>query len=83
MSAGLGVQAQSRYSVTSGGVTLRQGGYALANARLGWRIDRHFTAALNVNNLFDKHYYQSLSGTAWNNRYGEPRSVMLSLRAQY
>jgi outer membrane receptor for ferric coprogen and ferric-rhodotorulic acid len=83
LSAGLGVQAQSHYSVTSGGVTLRQGGYALANARLGWRIDRHFTAALNLNNLFDKHYYQSLSGTAWNNRYGEPRSVMLSLRAQY
>lgn len=83
LSAGLGMQAQSHYSVTSGGITLRQGGYALANARLGWRIDRHFTAALNVNNLFDKHYYQSLSGTAWNNRYGEPRSVMLSLRAQY
>lgn len=83
LSAGLGLQAQSRYTVTSGGVTLRQGGYALAHARLGWRIDRHFTAALNVNNLFDKHYYQSLSGTAWNNRYGEPRSVMLSVRAQY
>lgn len=82
-SAGLGLQAQSHYSVTSGGVTLRQGGYALAQARLAWRIDRHFTAALNLNNLFDKYYYQSLSGTAWNNRYGEPRSVMLSIRAQY
>ncbi len=83
LSAGLGLQAQSRYSVTSGAVTMRQGGYALMHARLGWNIDRHYTVALNINNLFDRHYYQSLSGTAWNNRYGEPRSMMLSLRAQY
>ena len=47
------------------------------------RQDKHLTAALNVNNVFDRGYYQSLSGTAWNNRYGEPRNVMLTLRAEY
>jgi outer membrane receptor for ferric coprogen and ferric-rhodotorulic acid len=51
--------------------------------RMAYRLDKHLTAALNVNNLFDRRYYQSLSGTSWNNRYGEPRNVMLTLRAQY
>jgi outer membrane receptor for ferric coprogen and ferric-rhodotorulic acid len=83
LSAGLGVQAQSAYTVQSGGLTLRQGGYALASARLGYRINHNLSAALHVNNLFDRRYYQSLSGPQWNNRYGEPRSIMLTLRAQY
>ncbi len=83
LSAGMGVQAQSAYTVQSGGVTLRQGGYALVSARVGYRINRHLSAALHLNNLFDRRYYQSISGPQWNNRYGEPRSVMLTLRAQY
>lgn len=82
-SAGLGVQAQSAYSVVFGGTTLRQGGYGLVNARVAYRIGPKLTAALNLNNLFDRRYYQSLSGTAWNNRYGEPRSAMLTLRAEF
>ncbi|MNK58159.1 Fe(3+)-pyochelin receptor precursor [compost metagenome] len=82
-SLGLGVQAQSKYSVISGPVTLRQGGYGLVNLRVGYRVNRQVTAALNINNAFDRSYYQGLSGTSWNNRYGEPRSVMLTLRAEY
>ncbi|MNV73498.1 Fe(3+)-pyochelin receptor precursor [compost metagenome] len=80
---GLGVQAQSEYSVVSGATTLRQGSYMLANMRVGYRINRQLTAALNINNLFDRRYYQSLSSTAWNNRYGEPLSAMLTLRAEF
>lgn len=83
MDVGLGIQAQSDFSTQSGGVTLSQGGYALVNMRLGYRFNRHLSAALNVNNLFDRRYYQSLSGTSWNNRYGEPRSIALTLRAEY
>ena len=83
LSAGVGLQAQSAYTVQSGGVTLRQGGYALASLRIGYRINKHLSAALHVNNLFDRRYYQSLSGTSWNNRYGEPRSVALTLRMEY
>lgn len=83
LSVGGGLQVQSGYSAVSGPVTLRQGGYALVDLRMAYRVDKHVTAALNVNNLFDRGYYQSLSGTAWNNRYGEPRNVMLTLRAEY
>ncbi len=82
-SVGGGLQAQSDYSVDYRGVTLRQGGYALVNMRLGYKIDEHWTAAVNVNNLFDRTYYQSLFNPNWNNRYGEPRSFNVSLRGAF
>ncbi|EPD4427270.1 TPA: Fe(3+)-pyochelin receptor FptA [Pseudomonas aeruginosa] len=82
-SVGGGLQAQSDYSVDYRGVSMRQGGYALVNMRLGYKIDEHWTAAVNVNNLFDRTYYQSLSNPNWNNRYGEPRSFNVSLRGVF
>lgn len=82
-SVGGGLQAQSDYSVDYRGVSMRQGGYALVNMRLGYKIDEHWTAAVNVNNLFDRTYYQSLSNPNWNNRYGEPRSFNVSLRGAF
>lgn len=82
-SVGGGLQAQNDYSVDYRGVSMRQGGYALVNMRLGYKIDEHWTAAVNVNNLFDRTYYQSLSNPNWNNRYGEPRSFNVSLRGAF
>ncbi|EPH1621153.1 Fe(3+)-pyochelin receptor FptA [Pseudomonas aeruginosa] len=82
-SVGGGLQAQSDYCVDYRGVSMRQGGYALVNMRLGYKIDEHWTAAVNVNNLFDRTYYQSLSNPNWNNRYGEPRSFNVSLRGAF
>ncbi|WP_319093502.1 Fe(3+)-pyochelin receptor FptA [Pseudomonas aeruginosa] len=72
-SVGGGLQAQSDYSVDYRGVSMRQ----------GYKIDEHWTAAVNVNNLFDRTYYQSLSNPNWNNRYGEPRSFNVSLRGAF
>ncbi|HBN7588958.1 TPA: Fe(3+)-pyochelin receptor FptA [Pseudomonas aeruginosa] len=82
-SVGGGLQAQSDYSVDYRGVSMRQGGYALVSMRLGYKIDEHWTAAVNVNNLFDRTYYQSLFNPNWNNRYGEPRSFNVSLRGAF
>jgi outer membrane receptor for ferric coprogen and ferric-rhodotorulic acid len=82
-SVGGGVQVQSNYSAQAGSVTMSQGGYALASLRLGYRYDKHWSAAVNVNNLFDRKYYLSLSNPGWNNRYGEPRNVMLTVRGQF
>ncbi|HEP9390102.1 TPA: Fe(3+)-pyochelin receptor FptA [Pseudomonas aeruginosa] len=82
-SVGGGLQAQSDYSVDYRGVSMRQGGYALVNMRLGYKIDEHWTAAVNLNNLFDRTYYQSLFNPNWNNRYGEPRSFNVSLRGAF
>ncbi len=55
------MQAQSAYRTSNGNVTLRQGGYAIFNARLGYQIDEIWTAAVNVNNVFDRRYYQGCS----------------------
>jgi len=80
---GAGVQVQSDFSVVTGTTTLRQGGYGLVNLRLGYHVSPKTTVALNIDNLFDRRYYQSLSGLTWNNRYGEPRSAMVTLRTTF
>ncbi|MGY2180342.1 TonB-dependent siderophore receptor [Pseudomonas agarici] len=60
-----------------------QAGYAVWNSLLEYRIDDHWTAALNGNNLFDKTYYQTVSTSSYGNWYGEPRNFMLSLRGTF
>lgn len=82
-SAGAGVQAQSEFSNSNGSVTLRQGGYAIVNTRLGYQIDDNWSAAVNINNLFDRRYYSGLFTPQWNNRYGEPRNVMFTVKADF
>jgi iron complex outermembrane receptor protein/outer membrane receptor for ferric coprogen and ferric-rhodotorulic acid len=60
-----------------------QDGYALWNAMVQYRIDPRWTLTLNVNNLFDKTYYQTLGSTFSNNLYGAPRNAMLTLRGSF
>lgn len=49
----------------------------------GYRFNKHVGATLTVNNLFDKVYYQRVWAAYGSNYYGEPRSVMLAVRATY
>ncbi len=58
-------------------------GRALWNVFAEYRIDDHWTAALNVNNLFDKRYYQVVGTTSGGNYYGTPRNMLLTLRGHY
>lgn len=51
--------------------------------RAAYRINRHWTAALNVANLFDKRYYAMLGELRRGNYYGEPRNVTLTLRGSF
>ncbi|MFJ1300726.1 TonB-dependent siderophore receptor [Pseudomonadota bacterium AL_CKDN230030165-1A_HGKHYDSX7] len=80
---GGGVRLQSASYKTVGAIRLEQGGYAIWDGRIGYRINRNLQAALNVNNIFDKKYYRTLGSLNGSNWYGEPRSVMLTLTAQY
>lgn len=82
---GGGARVQSGSYVTVGGTTAHQGGYAVFDALLRYRIDTHLTVQLHVNNLFDKVYFSKFSpnSTYFNNYYGDPRNVMLSVRAQF
>ena len=60
-----------------------QGGYAVWNASVQYRINRNWQAVLNLNNLFDKVYYRTVGTSGGNNWYGEPRNVMLTLRGTF
>ncbi len=60
-----------------------QGGYTVWNMSVQYRIDPQWTLALNVNNVFDKWYYRTVSSAASGNYYGEPRNAMLTLRGKF
>lgn len=62
-----------------------QGGYTLVHLHANYQISRNLDVQLNINNLFDKHYYQSLAATPnWGGLFfGEPRNFMLTLRYKY
>ncbi|MEE1925329.1 TonB-dependent siderophore receptor [Pseudomonas sp. 148P] len=61
----------------------RQGGYAVWNALVEYRIDDHWTLAYNANNLFDKTYYATLGSSMSGNWYGDERNHMLTLRGTF
>lgn len=57
-----------------------RGGYAVVGASVDYRIDRHFTLGVNIENLGDRIYRTSTSSAA---TYGDPRNFMVTLRGQY
>ncbi|MEG0224660.1 MAG: TonB-dependent siderophore receptor [Comamonas sp.] len=82
LSLGGGVNLQT--GTYSSNYNQRQGGYALWNARLAYRINPTWTAAVNVTNLFDKTYYSRfLDGNTYGNYYGTPRSVLVTAQARF
>jgi outer-membrane receptor for ferric coprogen and ferric-rhodotorulic acid len=60
-----------------------QGSYAIVGLRAGYAIDPHWRVALNVNNIFDRTYYQSLGNNLGGNWYGEPRNFLVRIDARY
>jgi len=80
---GGGLQVQSKSYVQSGTVRVTQGSYALANLRVAYDINSHLKISANLNNIFDKTYYKSLSSTTSSNFYGEPRNFTISLRGKF
>ncbi|QNN55638.1 TonB-dependent siderophore receptor [Diaphorobacter ruginosibacter] len=64
---------------------ITQKAYAVADLVIGWQATSALDVRLNINNVFDKKYYNALSGSAGfpSNVYGEPRNVMLSARYQF
>lgn len=82
-SVGGGVNWQTASSRTTGAITMKQASYALWSARVGYQIDRHWSLALNVANLFDKRYYQTVGAPTFGNFYGDPRNGTLTLRGKF
>ncbi|MFZ4874175.1 TonB-dependent siderophore receptor [Janthinobacterium sp. Mn2066] len=82
-SLGGGVNFQSESSRMTQAITVAQKSYALWTARAAYQIDRNWSASVNVTNLFDKRYYQTVGAPSWGNFYGEPRKASINLRARF
>lgn len=81
---GAGVNYRSKQKTDS--ATMKnpvQGGYAVWNARVAYRIDKTWSAALNVENLFDKRYYANITANYLHNYVGEPRNFLLTVRGSF
>ncbi|MCY6410790.1 TonB-dependent siderophore receptor [Acinetobacter sp. VNH17] len=57
--------------------------YAIWSARIAYDINPKWNVALNLNNIFDKTYYSTIGYPGYGNFYGEPRSFLLTLKANY
>ncbi len=62
---------------------LTQDRYALLDLRAAYEIDPYWEVALSVNNVFDKHYYESINSPQLHTWYGEPRNFMLRIDGRY
>lgn len=64
---------------------VEQAPYAVADMMAAWKIDGRTELQVNVNNLFDKHYYKAIGyDIRWGSTeaYGDPRNVMATLRTR-
>jgi outer-membrane receptor for ferric coprogen and ferric-rhodotorulic acid len=67
---GLGPNGDQRFT---------QDAYAVVDLMARYQVDSHLSAALNINNVFDKSYYSTTSSSY----FGTPRNAMLTLKYQF
>lgn len=79
---GLRWQNKSWADVSTAGNTYRltQSSYAVVDLMTRYRINDNWSAQLNLNNLFDKGYYNAPGSQV---SYGAPRNVMVSLTSRF
>ncbi|MFC4314145.1 TonB-dependent siderophore receptor [Steroidobacter flavus] len=83
LDVGGGVRTSSGVYSDAGTVRFESGGYSIVSARVGYRITERLNASLNVNNVFDKNYYERVTNATRQNYYGEPMNFTLTLRASF
>ena len=74
---------QSRTSadgIGPNGEDFTQDPFSVVDVMARYRINDHFSAQLNLNNIFDQKYYTDIS---FNGYYGEPFNAMLTLKAEW
>lgn len=84
LTLGAGVSAQSGFSnETTTGIEYGVSGRAIWDARIAWKIDKHWNVSLTGENLLDRKYYVSAPALDRGNIFGAPRNYMLSLRGDF
>ncbi|WP_250862638.1 TonB-dependent receptor, partial [Caballeronia sp. INML3] len=61
---------------------VEQGAYAIFDAQVGYRFNKHLEATLQLNNIFDRGYYIRPPGQFYS-VFGDRRNVMLSVRTDF
>ncbi len=74
---GGGLRSQSRIYSPWG---VEQGGYTVFDLNGSYAVNRHLDLDFNLNNVFDKHYYSTITGPTEGNFVGEPRNFMVTAR---
>jgi outer-membrane receptor for ferric coprogen and ferric-rhodotorulic acid len=62
---------------------IQQDAYHLVNLHAVYEINKNVELQYNVDNVFDKKYYQTLGNPNYWNFYGEPRNFNMALRAKF
>lgn len=83
LSIGGGARYSSEFFNRSGAMTFRQRGYLLVNGQVGYAITPNVETTVTVSNLFDRNYYSYVNSPNNGNRFGEPRSVRLTLNTRW
>lgn len=73
---GGGILYKSKIYVGSGDRRITQNDYALVNLMFGYKINKNFDIQLNIDNLFDKRYYEGIGANKM--VYGDPRLFNLT-----
>ncbi|MBS6286417.1 MAG: TonB-dependent receptor, partial [Campylobacter concisus] len=60
---------------------ITQKGYTLANLMLGYKFAKNFDVQLNIDNLFNKKYYEGIGRNMM--VYGDPRTFNLSFNYKF
>lgn len=70
------------YAIDDPAAKFEQKSYALVGLVGGYDFTRNLKATLNVNNLFDKHYYSGIGnyGTVF---WGAPRNLMVNVKYSF
>ena len=77
---GAHVLAQSATYGRVGNGHAEQSAYAVVGLMAGYRLDEHWDARINLNNVFDQTYWQGIPTASGSGTYGDPRNVMFSLK---
>ncbi|WP_238340787.1 TonB-dependent siderophore receptor [Pseudomonas kairouanensis] len=62
---------------------IQQDAYHLVNLHAVYEINKNLELQYNLDNVFDKKYYQTLGNPNYWNFYGEPRNFNMALRAKF
>lgn len=80
---GAGVRAVSEFYDTLGTVRWRAGGYGVWSVYAAYPLTPQVKLAVNIDNLFDRVYWERVGTATRSNYYGLPRSIMVTLRSSF